>query len=69
MIPAPKCPPPKIDNQTEVWNDHDKEVQKEVEGHCEKIYGEGYCVKMIRKTGENSYQVLCYSPIKVQGVE
>lgn len=67
MIGAPKCPPPKIENQTTVWNDHDKEVLKEVEGHCERIYGDGYCLKVIKKTGENSYQVLCFIPVTIQG--
>lgn len=67
MIPQPACPVPKIENKTSVWNDHDKEILNEVQKHCKRIYTEDYCVKVIEKTGENSYRVTCFIPIRVQG--
>lgn len=55
-----ECPKPKIENVTKQWNDHDKQVQNEAEKQCKVFYGEDYCIRIIKKTGDNSYQVLCY---------
>jgi hypothetical protein len=56
------CPNPVIKNNTKVWNEHDQQVLNEVKNHCRIFYGENNCVKVIEKTEENSYKVLCYEP-------
>lgn len=66
MIVLGKCPAPKIENQTKVWNDHDKEIASEIPKHCARVYGEGYCARVIEKVGENQYKVRCFQPIEIQ---
>jgi len=64
MITLQACPVPKIENKTEQWTQHDAEVLKQAQDHCKRFYGEGHCIRVIEKTGENSYKVLCYLPEK-----
>jgi len=64
-----KCPPPKIENSTKVWEQHDKMVLEEAQKNCKRFYGDNYCIKVIEKTGENAYRVTCFIPpvVKTQG--
>lgn len=55
-----ECPAPKIENKTSLWSSHDKDVLKQAEKHCKTFYGEDHCIRVITKTGDNSYQVICY---------
>lgn len=62
MILLANCDVPKIENTTQEWNEHDKQVLEEVKQHCKVFYGENACVRVLKKTGDNRYQVLCYDP-------
>jgi|GEM_PF-2755317 len=61
-MPTPICPKPTIENQTNAWTAHDQQVLSDTARQCKHFYGENYCIKVLKKTGENSYQVLCYIP-------
>lgn len=60
------CPKPKIENVSKDWTSHDEEVSAEVAKHCKRVYGDDYCARVIKKTGDNSYQVICFIPIRIQ---
>lgn len=56
------CQPPKIQNKTKEWTQHDQDIVKQAENHCKVFYGQDYCIRVIIKTGDNAYRVICYDP-------
>lgn len=53
------CVLPVIVNNTDVWDERDKEVMREAQQRCGEIFPDAPCLTKIVKTGDNSYQIYC----------
>lgn len=60
MITQSNCPQPHIENKTKEWTQHDKDIMAQAEKHCKVFYGKDYCIRVINKLADGSYQVLCF---------
>jgi len=53
------CILPVIVNNTDVWDERDKQVMKEAQQRCGEIFPDAPCLTKIVKTAENSYNIYC----------